>query len=380
MLNNSIKYIGFYDCQSNKNENRSYYLSATNKMDYIINTLIKIGYKVEIISPSFTKNNEHYKGKVIKINDNVNLKLFSTLSWKGRKYRLINMSYSFLCLLFYLLFHIKSNETLIVYHSNFLAPFILACKKLRSKLNIILEVEEIYDDIIKKKLLGKMEYILFNSVDKFIFSTDLLNEKLNKSNKPYTVLNGTYQIEAQRKPQFNDGKVHVVYAGTFDPRKGGAIAAYTAAYLPQNYHVHIIGFGREAELDHILDIIEKTSKKTKATITYDGLLKGEDYIKFLQNCDIGLSTQIPDAEYNHSSFPSKILSYMANGLRVVSVRIKAVENSAVGSTVYYYDEQTPESIAKTILQINFDEPYDSRVLLKELDEKFISDMKRLLVC
>lgn len=44
---------------------------------------------------------------------------------------------------------------------------------------------------------------------------------------------------------------------------------------------------------------------------------------------------------------------MANGLRVVSVRIPVVEESGIGKCVYYYDEQTPENIAKAIKSIDF---------------------------
>jgi hypothetical protein len=128
----------------------------------------------------------------------------------------------------------------------------------------------------------------------------------------------------------------------------------------------------------LLKKIDEISKTTKATITYDGLLRGEDYIQFLQKCHIGLSTQNPDAEFNDTSFPSKILSYMANGLRVVSVRIKAIEISAIGNEVYYYDEQNPKDIAQAIMSIDFNEPYNSREIIKKLDAKFSKEIKDLL--
>jgi hypothetical protein len=69
---------------------------------------------------------------------------------------------------------------------------------------------------------------------------------------------------------------------------------------------------------------------------------------------------------------------MANGLRVVSVRIKVIEISAIRDKVYYYDEQNPKDIAETILSIDLNEPYDSRKILKELDAKFSTEIKALL--
>lgn len=52
------------------------------------------------------------------------------------------------------------------------------------------------------------------------------------------------------------------------------------------------------------------------------------------------------------SFPSKIITYMANGLRVVSANIRSVKSSLVGEYLTYYDNNTPEDIAKAIMTIN----------------------------
>jgi hypothetical protein len=113
-------------------------------------------------------------------------------------------------------------------------------------------------------------------------------------------------------------------------------------------------------------------------LTYDGLKSGEEYICFLQKCQIGLCTQIPDAKYTETSFPSKILVYMANGLRVLSPRIKAVEESSVGDLIYYYENQTSECIANSIKEIDFSQPYDSRTRLQQLDKQFAFDLQNLL--
>jgi hypothetical protein len=107
-------------------------------------------------------------------------------------------------------------------------------------------------------------------------------------------------------------------------------------------------------------------------------LTGEAYIEFIQSCDIGLSTQDPNAAFNATSFPSKILSYMANGLKVVSIRIPAIEQSAVGDMLFYYDEQTPEQIAKAILSVDMSAEYDSRKLILELSKKFQCDLEKLM--
>jgi len=379
MNKKTIKYIGFYDSSSNTVEKRNFRLSATNKMDYIIKALNEIGYDVEIISPSWTIKNKFYRGKALKIKDNVILRLFPTLPWYGKILKIISVIFSFSVMFFYLLFRTNTNEQVIIYHSKWMSLPILFLKKIKSNLTIVLEVEEVYSDVKGSKFWKLIEYKLFKVMDKYIFPTELLNKKLNIENKPYAIVYGDYHVKEISRTRFEDGKIHIVYAGTFDPKKGGALAAAAVAeYLPDIYHVHILGFGSNKEISLLLDKIEQVTKKSNATLTYDGLLKGQEYIEFLQKCDIGLSTQTPDATYNESSFPSKILSYMANGLTVVSARIKVIEISEIGNAVFYYNEQSPKDIADTILSIDINEVNDSRSMIKRLDKQFVKKLKKLL--
>jgi len=380
MFNKSIKYVAFYSSNIEESQNRQTALSATNKIDYICRALNRNNYEVQIVSPSWTNNtSSFYQGDNKKIADCISLRTFATFGAKNKMARIIKYLFSLIQLFFYLLISTKKDQPVVVYHSVILfLPIRIA--KFFKQFELILEVEEIYQDAqLLPKFFRKSEYKLFEIADKYIFPTELLNDKINKSNKPYAIIYGAYEVEEEQKLKFEYDKIHVVYAGTFDPRKGGAVAATIAAeYLPKNYHIHIIGFGSKKDTKSLMDKIEQVSKISDATLTYDGLLKGKEYIEFLKKCDIGLSTQNPDAEFNDTSFPSKILSYMANGLRVVSVRIKVIEMSAIGNAVYYYEEQTPKAIAKTIIGIDINQHYDSIELIRKLDKEFTHNIKELL--
>lgn len=371
-MNKKIKFIAFYSNKALENENRQTALSASNKIDYICSVLVKQGYEVEIVSPSWTNNYKgFYKSNYVNIANNINLKTFASFGANNKLKRILKYIFALIQLLHYLLMETNRNETIIVYHSIMLTIPIKIARFVKN-LKVVLEVEEIYQDVQRiTKFMKLSEWDAFKNADSYIFSTELLNNKININNKPFVTINGTYKVEEDRKLRFNDDKIHIVYAGTFDPRKGGALAAAAAAeFLPENYHLHIIGFGSPEQIKNIQRIVININKKLKATIGYDGLLKGEEYISFLQKCHIGLSTQVPEAKYNESSFPSKILSYMANGLRVVSVRIKAIEKSAIGNYVFYYDGQKPEAIAEAIIKIDFTKFYDSRKKIIELDKEF----------
>lgn len=373
-----VYYLGYYDIPENKEENRNIVLAATNKMAYIIEAMEKAGYCVEVISASQTKNGKSYPAKTVTIGENSSLRLFKTLPWGNKVRRVISVLFSRLQYKQYILRNITANDTVIAYHSVPYADFLVKAKK-KIGFRLILEVEEIYADVNGKEDDRKKEYKVFEAADAYIFPTELLNQKLNTKSKPYAIICGTYKAEPDKKIKFNDGKTHIVYAGTFDPRKGGALAAVGAAeFLNGDYILHVIGFGSNDDKQKLLNEIERVSKVSSCKVSYDGLLSGDDYISFVQSCDIGLSTQNPSGEYNDTSFPSKILSYMANGLRVVSVKIPAVETSDIGEYMYYYVEQTPEEIAEAIKMVDIDKPYNSREIIFKLDEKFVCDLKNLL--
>ena len=373
-----MKYIAYYDIKKYASENRKYVLAAVNKMQYICNALHSVGENVDIISVSGTKNKKFCRGRVDKL-DFGSLKCFPSFPNLNALFRRIDSIFIRICLFGYLLKNAKKNENVIVYHGVDYGNAIAWAKKIKG-FKVILEVEEIYQNV---KSLGtrknKREYRDFEIADKYIFPTELLNKKLNHKNKPYCVIHGTYQVEPDRGESFNDGKIHVVYAGTFDKTKGGALAAIEAVqFLNENYHLHMLGFGSEKDKKEVKNKKEEIKKKTNARVTFDGLLAGEEYIRFIQKCHIGLSTQNPKGNFNNTSYPSKILSYMANGLRVVSVKIPVVETSAVGNYLYYYENQTPEEIAKAIMSIDLNDSYDGRKIIEKLDEKFKRDIERLI--
>lgn len=371
-----MKYLAYYDIVENKAENRNITLAATNKMKYICECIDKLGIKCEIISACATKNKKSVKHKVIRISDNITLDLPFSFGRTGKIVRGLNIIL-IRTGVFFKLMRMKKNETLVVYHSLNYMRIVAILKKIK-KFRLILEIEEIYGDVIGKSKVSQNELKYFNIADAYIFPTELLNEKVNKSGKPHVFIYGTYSVEEDRKCKFDDGKIHAVYAGTFDPRKGGGLAAAAAAELDSNYHIHIIGFGSEKDKKSLQDTISELAKTTECEITYDGLLSGEEYIRFIQSCHIGLSTQNPDADFNDTSFPSKVLSYMANGLRVVSIRIKALERSAISDLLYYYDTNSPKAIAEAIRNVDINDMYDSRKFIAELDQSFSMSLKNLL--
>lgn len=379
MTSKTIDYISYFDFQD-ATVQRGYVTAATNKMESICASLNAAGYKVNIISiaPVIEPRFKFHRGRTIRRNENLTLKLFASWGGNSRILRQLKTIWHLVALFLYLLLHTSKGQSVMVYHSLGYFNVILWAKKIK-RFKLILEVEEIYQDVGAPKFrsMARYENLMIKAADAYIFPTELLNAKLNTAGKPHVIIYGTYTVEPQIVDKFSDGKIHVVYAGTFDPRKGGAAAAAAAAFLPDNYHVHICGFGTDADTESIKDIISKTSDISKATISFDGLKKGMDYIKFIQRCHIGLSTQDPSAAFNATSFPSKILSYMANGLSVVSIDIPAIRTASIGKHLNYYSQQTPENIARAITSTDITDSHN-REVIRQLQQNFVNSISNLI--
>lgn len=372
-----IKCLAYYDTLESC-DNRMNNPAAFTKTTYVLDCFERLGYDVDILSASYAVGNKSAKGATRKLCDKITLKTVYSMGRGGFVRNAVGRILFGICYFFNLLTFVHNGDTVWVYHALRLMWQVKLLRKFK-KFNLILEVEEIYGDVFSSEKTSRKELNFFKYADGYIFCNYLLNDKINRDGKPFAVSHGSYAPAKYEDVSFNDGKIHAVYAGTFNPVKGGARFAIGAAeHLTEDFHIHILGGGSKGQMQTVLSLISEVDKKSRCKVTYDGFMAGEAYQAFLQKCHIGLSTQNPDGEYNDTSFPSKVLVYMANGLRVVSVRIPAIEKSDVGEHMYFYDESSPEAVAKAIESIDFNSQYNGREIIKELDGKFMSDLKRLL--
>ena len=304
-------YVAYYTLPDDKRKSSP---AANAKIPTIAKALAAQGENVTILSTCSVVKDDvkgFVKGRKFNVDKGVDCLQFSTFATKkGFLRRLLYWRANIK--LFFKLLKVKKGQPVCFYHAIERIPVIRLAKKIK-KFKLILEVEEIYANaskLMKKEIANEQE--IFKLADAYMFSTELLNKQINTENKPYTIVYGTYDIQETISEKFNDGKVHCVYAGTFDRLKGGAVIAVSAAeFLDENYHVHIIGFGSEDDRKYLVEYIDKVRKKTKCTVTFDGLKVGKEYLNFIQKCHIGLSTQNPNELFNATSFPSKILSYLS---------------------------------------------------------------------
>lgn len=377
-MNKEIKYIGFYDFPDAKMK-RAANLAAMNKMDYIADAIVRAGYNVHFLSPSWFDDTSssasfHWQSTV-KVNNHKKVTFCPSFGTKIKWARNLKIILSLLWMFFYLLFHTKKNEKVLMYHVPWLSISVRWAKRIRG-FELILEVEEIYGDVsVIHPYFHVLEKKLINSANAYLFSTELLINRIG-TKKPFIVIYGAYKTYPQLAVPPEDGRIHLLYAGIIDLHKAGAFNALEAAkFLPEKYILHIIGFG---EVKLLKEKITEVNALKGCQIVYEGILSGDEYIKYCQKCHIGLSTQNIEGEYLKSSFPSKIISYLTMGLNVVSGTIDCVQHSKIGQIVNYYSESTPESISKAIKETKIGSSQSNINIIAELNTRFEKEIKKIL--
>ena len=370
-----MKYLCFFDSKPN---NRPCNIAAVNKIKYICSAFNEESIDIELISCSMSAPRS-IKPQTEQIAPRTTARYFRTLKSKNNKlWKLKEIIRRSLVVFLFLLFNTKKGEKVIVYHSLAYMRSVMLAHKIK-RFHLLLEAEEIYNDVfVRSKRNKKTEQKFLDSADSYMFPTEILASKVNTKGKPQAIVYGAYDVKKLTVEPFCDGRRHITYTGSFDPNKGGLFTSLEASrFLDSGYCLHILGLGTEDAVKRLNDFISEHSKKDACEIVYDGVLSGDDYNRYLQRCDIGLSTQNPAAKFNATSFPSKVISYLANNLRVVTFPIEVLKQSEMNELLYYYNTDSPEEIARAIKEIDCDSPYDSQSVITQLEQRFREDIRNL---
>lgn len=378
----SVFYVCRYVDIRDNPRNLSVSLAACENMEYVLSVLKEAGYSVNLVSYAWTRNTSGFlPSTVIKGKQDYSETYVSTFGTHTRLGRLLSRWYGAVLLLVELLRRVRKDDIVMVYHSTTIAPVIMLAKKLRG-FRLVLELEEIYYLKAPKTAWRNRiieDRIIFSS-DAYIFPNDMMVQLCNPESKPYGVAYGNYRRVAYETPRLDDGKIHVVYAGTIDRKAGAFEAIECTQYLDPSYLVHVIGFGRQDEV-HALEarILEINETIGYTGVVYHGSKRGREYDEFLQKCDIGVSCQNPEERYTKYSFPSKVLSYMARDLQVVCSKVECVVNSSCGDLCHFYDyERGGCALAEVIRSIDLDNATSPKSRICELHEAFVRDANILI--
>lgn len=381
MSKKNIYYIGFYNGEKSVKRNKdSTNIAGSMKMDFIIKCLKNIGYSVRVISITIPSAAGWFPMEKIKVDDNLELYYLPIFKIKLFQRGLFTSKISTLFLLMWGLKNLKKTDTVIVYHAMPLYRTIKLLKKI-IKFELILQVEEIYSLANNKKINIKKlknEEKSFDIADKYLFVNDLLPKKYAR-NKPFVVSYGNYTIFYEKNNiSMNTEEIGIVYTGIINDERGAFKLISSMSLLPDNYKLHILGFGKKTDMKKMHSLISAVNSKANSEkVTFYGTKTGEEYTSFLSNFQIGVSLMDISNDISSTAFPSKILAYLGHSLFVVSSKNRCVSESKVKDLLYFCDE-TPKDIAQTILEIDVNQTNVAIEKLKILGNIFQNDLKIMI--
>lgn len=358
--------------------NRFYSLAAVNKMNYIIRLLNENGYAVDIYSLSNSKESTFKFSSEEKVEIGRNTLFltptFGTSSKIGKAFRII-LSYCWLVIK--ILCNTRTNDYVLIYHTlEGIVP--LSIVKRLKKLRYVLEVEEIYSEIPNSNRGNKQKELKFiGNADKYIVVSHLLKDKLPL--KDNMVIYGNYKFANDLNVHITkNDKVNLLFSGSLDSTRGVFQAIEAMYFLPEEYLLNISGVGNKATVHLVQEKIEELNTfRNKVVCKYLGKLDDSDYKLLLNSSDLALNTQV-EGEYAQFLFPSKLLSYMAYNIPIVSTKGQSIVESPFFKYIYFTDDSSGKSIAEVILSIDLSKSVNYHVILGELHSQAVEELNKIL--
>ncbi len=355
-----VHYIAGYADPANV-FNRKCSLAGVAKMDYIIRCLREFTPCV-IYSTTQRKGRQHAPAP-----DGVTYRCSIASQNKYGYY--LDLLLAIVQLLAYLL-RIPASDTVLVYHERWYMPWVCLAHRLKGW-KLVYEVEEIYCAVARRPQKEiDHETAQLRQADAYLFSTRELAEALSIHEAPHAIVNGVYTpVFANQKTQ--DGKTHIIYAGSLNRAKGAWIAIEAMKELPADIILHVCGAGSPKDIDYIRALIRECNVNNN--IIYEGCLPEEAHLALLQACEIGLCPANPAA-----AFPSKILEYMRNGLKVISVRKPEIESAACSRFLYYFEENDIAGFRAAVLKAMENSAQGQAQGLLDMHRDFVSAFNDIL--
>lgn len=356
-------------------------ISAKPVVDFLVAGLHEHGIQTTILSPQGIESDEvrwasahHYQGATPVLYQ-------PSLGGRNKVVKAFNTVLSWMWLFALLGRHTKKGETILVYHSmNYLIPISLL--RYFKRLRVVLYIGEFYQTLYPmSSIKRRMEKRYIKRADAYIFVTHLLIEQvkaLRKDSFDHVTLYGPYMREILAHQDIESIIIRLLYVGKISKDKGIERTIELAKYLNDQFEIRIIGYCESYDEEILMSRISESNQTNTCKIIFDGVKYGAEYTEYVQSCELGLVVQDMDAPFNANSFPSKILSFIANGLEVLAPDIPTIATSPFASSLYLYHDESAQEIAKIVKGIDFSQRRCHPQILDTLKTEFYKDLGALI--
>lgn len=240
-------------------------------------------------------------------------------------------------------------------------PIIVWLSK-KFNIKVIAIVADIYDYMseevkstkksIYREISKKISKWTFKNYSGYILLTEAMNTIVNKQNKPYIIMEGLVDTNAQDLDNVHENKYKekvCIYAGGIHEKYGvkNLIEAFTQLDI-EDAKLYIYGVG---------DLKEYLENLKNDKIVYCGSVDNKEVVKQEKKATLLINPRFTNEEYTKFSFPSKIMEYMSSGTAVLTTKLAGIPEE-YDKYLYYIEDETISGMKETI----------ERILKKEREE------------
>lgn len=181
----------------------------------------------------------------------------------------------------------------------------------------------------------------------YVLLTEAMNDYLNKSGKPYVILEGHSDITMRDKTPALEKKIRprvCFYAGGVSKRYGlgNLVEGFRKADIP-NAQLHIYGPG-----DYVKELQQIAAEDPR--VFYGGMLLNSQIVEKELEATLLVNPRPTGEEYVKYSFPSKTMEYMASGTPVLTTVLPGMPKE-YHSYVYLLEDESADGIAAKLAAV-----------------------------
>lgn len=209
--------------------------------------------------------------------------------------------------------------------------------------------------------------------DGYVFLTEMMNNLMNKKNKPYIVVEGMIPLDERPKEGFKKNKSpnYIMYAGTLRKRYGisNLIEAF---HKIKRKDIELWIFGSGDQEEEIKRISLNNSR-----VKFFGLKPQVEVFAYEKEALLLINPRPTSEEFTKYSFPSKTLEYMSSGTPLLTTNLPGIPKEYI-DYLFIFEKETIDGFRDkidSVLEMDGNELYQFGQSAKD----FVNSKKNHLV-
>lgn len=208
-------------------------------------------------------------------------------------------------------------------------------------------VTDLPDMLSGSSFSKKMANFVIHHCTHYVLLTEAMNDYLNKTGKPYVILEGHADISmAEKIPSMEKKSAPRIcfYAGGVSKQYGlgNLVEGFRKADIP-NAQLHIYGPG-----DYVKELQQIAAEDPR--VFYGGMLMNKEIVEKEQEATLLVNPRPTNEEYVKYSFPSKTMEYMASGTPVLTTVLPGMPKEYY-PYLFLLEDETAEGIAQALPEL-----------------------------